>query len=121
MAVILLVNGKESIPAKHLLGSNRQSITQYGDMGALTLDNAHMDLLAIVDAGTKALFGSSGLKGKGDPEAASQFPDRFPFMRIFQEGQMPVQANSLSLLRMRMGTVADRDWAVVEEQAGNLL
>jgi hypothetical protein len=55
-----------------------------------------MDLLAALDEGTRAFFRSSGFKEITPGESAFQFPDGFPFMRIFQEGQVPKETNSLS-------------------------
>ena len=144
MAVILAVHGKESIPAKvlSLHGANRLAIVQQGDVGALSLDETYKELLATLDEGTRACFGSSGLNeiitGKplgqfpdGFPlkkilneittgKFAGQFPDGFPFMRIFQEGQVPTDANSLSDLCKAMGTVPKEKLPELQE-AGDLL
>jgi hypothetical protein len=87
VVVILAVHGKESIPAKvlSLHGANRLAIVQQGDVGALSLDETYTELLATLDEGTRACFGSSGLNEIITGKPLGQFPDRFPFKKILNE------------------------------------
>jgi hypothetical protein len=96
------------------------AIVQQGDVGALSLGKTYMDLLAALDEGTRALFGSSGFKEITPRESAGQFPDGFPFMRIFQEDQVPTETNSLSDLCKAMRTVPEEKLPQHQE-AGDLL